>query len=188
MASEGEAIGSAAARLAGDSMAGVWRLDPGRSSVRFRVKHFWGLITVRGSFTKFEGSATIDRAGAISGSMRIDATSVETGHSKRDQHLRTADFFDADNHPTISFSTGQVSPRGDQHVAVDGELTAAGRTRPISFDARVTEVDAEAGRVTVDAEITLDRSEFEMTWSPLRMASSTVVVSIDGELVRAQAI
>jgi polyisoprenoid-binding protein YceI len=165
-------------------MTGVWELDPRRSSVEFRVKHFWGIVTVRGRFTKFQGVATIDGAGAISGSIRIDAASVDTRQPKRDAHLRSADFFDADHHPMISFSTGVVSPRGDDRVAVVGELTAAGRTRPIEFEARIT--DATAERLTAHAEITIDRTELKMTWSPLRTASPTVLVIVQGELVRSR--
>jgi polyisoprenoid-binding protein YceI len=176
------AAAAAAARLRDPAMVGAWELDPQRSSVEFRVRHFWGMVTVRGHFTKFEGAATIDRSGAISGSMRIDAGSVETKQPRRDGHLRSADFFDADNHPTISFSTRTVSPLGDDLVAVVGELTAAGRARPIEFEARIAEATAE--RLIARAEITIDRFGFGMTWSPLRTASPTVLVTVHGELAR----
>jgi len=171
-----------AVRLRDGSMAGVWELDPRRSSVEFHVKHFWGLITVRGHFTKFQGAATIDRSGAISGTMRIDAASVDTKQPKRDAHLGSADFFDADNHPSITFQTRDVSPRGDDQVWVAGDLTAAGRTRPIEFETRVTAATAE--RLTARAEITIDRTEFGMTWSPMHTASPQVLVIVQGELAR----
>ncbi len=171
-----------AARLRDGSASGVWELDPRRSSVEFRVKHFWGMVTVRGQFTSFQGAATIDPSGVISGTMRIDAASVESRQARRDAHLRSADFFHADDHPTISFQTRQVSPRDDDRVRVVGDLTAAGRTRPIEFEARVT--DATADRLRAVAEITIDRTEFGMTWSPMGMTSSEVLVVVQGELAR----
>jgi polyisoprenoid-binding protein YceI len=177
----GGVVSPLATLLADGSAVGTWELDPESSSVAFEVKHFWGLITVRGRFTHVEGSLNVDPAGSITGTMRIDAASVTTGNRKRDEHLRSADFFDAANHAWISFSGRQVTPSPSGAV-VAGELTAAGRTQPVEFTADLG--DATSGRVTVEALIPIDRTAFGMTWSPLGMASAHVLVVVHAELVR----
>jgi polyisoprenoid-binding protein YceI len=75
-----------------------WVADPRRSTVEFRVKHFWGLRTVAGRFTRFDGTYTDEVEGATV-ELDIDATSVETGNRQRDRHLRGTDFFNAEEHP-----------------------------------------------------------------------------------------
>ena len=84
--------------------AGEWTLDPDKSSAEFAVKHFWGLITVRGHFNAIEGELSIDPAGAVAGELRINAASVDTGNKQRDKHLRSADFFGADEHPQVVYT------------------------------------------------------------------------------------
>src|SRR5271170_3419766 len=78
---------------------GTWSLDPAGSTVDFHVKHFWGVITVHGHFDQIDGQGTVDEAGGISGELRIGAVSLSTKNAKRDQHLRSAEFFDAEHHP-----------------------------------------------------------------------------------------
>jgi polyisoprenoid-binding protein YceI len=176
---------AAADRLRDGSATGSWVLDTARSGVRFRVKHFWGMVTVRGHFTRFEGEATVHPTGAIRGEMRIDASSVDTKNSRRDAHVRSAEFFDAENHPFITFSTRDVIAQDEDRLRVVGDLAAAGRTGAIEFEARV--IDSTDERVVAEAEITMDRTRFGMTWSPMGMASATVRVTVRGELVRAPA-
>jgi polyisoprenoid-binding protein YceI len=78
--------------------AGEWALDPDNSRAEFAVKHFWGLVTVRGHFNEIAGELSIDPAGAVAGELRIDAASLDTGNKQRDKHLRSADFFGAEEH------------------------------------------------------------------------------------------
>src|SRR6516225_6440170 len=77
---------------------GQWELDPAASTVEFRVKHFWGAITVHGRFHKLSGSGTVDEDGTIAGQLRIDTNSLSTNNKQRDKHLLSSDFFDADHH------------------------------------------------------------------------------------------
>jgi polyisoprenoid-binding protein YceI len=158
------------------SAAGSWELDPRASSVGFEVKHFWGMVTVRGRFTGFEGNLAVDRTGTASGTMRIDAASVTTGNGMRDKHLRAEEFFDVAHHPLISFSGSAAGPE------VTGDLTVAGRSRPIRFTADLGDVTAD--RVLVDARISVDRTDWGMTWSPMGTASARVLVIVHAELVR----
>src|SRR5580693_7410817 len=81
---------------------GVWSLDAGRSTVGFRIKNFWGLANVNGRFPEVNGDGQITGKGAIFGRLDIQVASLHTGIGKRDEHLRSADFFDADRYPDIS--------------------------------------------------------------------------------------
>ena len=175
----------AATALAGPSR---WTLDPARSSVTLRHKTLWGLSTVRGSFGELGGQAEIGADGSARGRLEIGAASLDTGNAKRDKHLRSADFFNADAHPHIvavlqraglGASTGHT---GDQ-VSVSGQLTAAGVTRPLTFTATLAEVTESA--VTVRAEAEVDRAQFGMTWNQLGMLRGPATVSVLARFTRA---
>lgn len=160
------------------STASTWELDATQSTFEFRVKHFWGLMTVRGYFRQVEGQAEVDASGAISATVRIDAASLDTKQQQRDKHLRSADFFHVEKHPTVAFTARKVTTQSADRLRVEGDLTAAGHTQPLAFEARLTPA---GDRMIVEADVTVDRTAFGMTWSPLGMASSTALL-----VVRAQ--
>jgi polyisoprenoid-binding protein YceI len=163
---------------------GVWEVDPGASLLEFRVKHFWGAMTVRGRLGAVSGRIEVAAAGAVSGTIQADAASVDTGNASRDKHLRSADFFDVAHHPAVVFSLDQLMPIGNDTVRTTGVLTAGGRSQSITFEARLT--DASAALVTVDGEVSVNRrDDFGMTWSPLGMASPAAVLVIHATLVKA---
>ena len=110
-----------------DTLVGRWELDPQRSSVEFRVGHFWGLATVKGHFDDYEGRLDLGADPAIE--LTIDAASVQTGNPKRDQHLRSAPFFDAENHPSVQFVSDSVVLQGDTLSVRGGCSPATGRSR-----------------------------------------------------------
>jgi len=112
---------------------GTWTVDPSHSSINFSVRHL-GIAKVRGSFAEFSGSLTSDGS-TFSGTGAIAAASVDTGDAQRDEHLRSADFFNAETHPTIVFA---VAGAGAATGSVRGELTINGVTRTV-------ELEAEAG-------------------------------------------
>ena len=113
-------------------------------------------------------------AGEVSGIITVAAGSINTKNPVRDKHLRSADFFDVATHPDISFAVDDVSP-GDEGVRVTGRLTIRGRTRPASFDARVSSADDE---VWLDGELQVNRADYGMTWNRMGIASmeNTIVV------------
>src|SRR5215469_14325455 len=86
-----------------------WHLDPAASSARFRVPHFWGLVGVKGHFRKVAGWLELDHDGNGRLELTIDAASLTTRNPWRDRHLRSADFFDADLHPQVRFTSTRVS-------------------------------------------------------------------------------
>jgi polyisoprenoid-binding protein YceI len=153
--------------------AGTWVLDPAASRFEFQVKHFWGLMTVQGYFQQAEGQAEVDASGSVSATLRIDAASIESKQKQRDKHLRSADFFHVEQHPNVTFSTKKVSVLAADRLQVEGELTAAGHSEPVAFEAHLT---PSGDTVVVDAQVRVDRTLFGMTWSPMGMASSTALL------------
>jgi polyisoprenoid-binding protein YceI len=153
-------------RLSANALANTsWELDPANSSFEFRVRHFWGLTTVTGHFDRFDGSLEIDGEGNWQMSLTIDAASLDTGHEKRDTHLRSAEFFAAEEHPAVRFTSTSVTEAGEGRLHVTGDLEAAGKRIPLTFDATVR--DVEGGRLEIEATAIADHRELGMTWSPL---------------------
>jgi polyisoprenoid-binding protein YceI len=145
------------------TFTGSWKLDPGHTSIVFITKAMW-VLTVRGAFTATEGSGTVGADGSVSGSIVIDAASVDTKKKKRDDHLRTADFFEVDAHPTITFSLTEAHPKGAGKVDLAGTLTIRGTTRPVTLAADVSSTD---GSAIVATEFDIDRSEWGLKWAKL---------------------
>ena len=114
----------------------TWTADPAHSSVEFAVKHLV-VSTVKGTFGKF--SARIATTDGILSAIEadIDPASIDTGIDQRDQHLRSADFFDVATFPTMKFVSTGVTPKGEGEYAVDGLLTMHGETKPVTFQVEV---------------------------------------------------
>jgi polyisoprenoid-binding protein YceI len=140
---------------------GVWNIDPARSEVGFAVKAMYGLQTVRGVFAAYDGRLTVT-AGGASGELTIDAASLDTGNQKRDRHLRSADFFDAERHPQIVFTTTAVGGR-------DRGLTLSGALRIGSACLRVEiPVDVERtadGAIRLRGGTTISRAAVGIDWN-----------------------
>jgi polyisoprenoid-binding protein YceI len=161
--------------LLGDgTLTGSWTLDPVRSEVRLESRHTWGLLPVHGVFGQVTGNGTVTEAGQVTGTLTVGAGSIDTKGKARDKDLRSAKLFDIANHPDITYSVDGMQPASGG-VRVSGNLTVRDRTRPLSFDAKVT---ATAGEVQLDAEVPVNRGDFGLTFSPLRMASlhNTIVI------------
>ena len=112
-------------------VVGTWDIDPVHSDVSFTVRHMM-VSKVRGRLGTFSGE--IVTAPQFTDSVvtaSVDASSVDTGNAQRDGHIRTADFFEVENHPTWSFRSTAIRPDGDDY-ALDGELTIKGVTRPVT--------------------------------------------------------
>ena len=161
---------------------GRWTLDPAGSSAEFHAKQFWGAITVHGHFERLEGEGTVAPDGTVSGVVRLDAASLTTKNNKRDKHLRSADFFDTRAPPERHHHCHPPQPGPRRALAGDVRLEAAGRSQPIRPVIRVVGVDSTS--VTLRADVTVDRTEFGMTWSPLGMAAHEAGVVITTRFVR----
>jgi polyisoprenoid-binding protein YceI len=142
--------------------AGTWDIDPVHSDVSFSVRHMM-VSKVRGRFGSFSGQiVTGEDVTGSSVSATIDATSIDTNNEQRDNHIRSADFFDVANHPTWTFSsTGVRADDGD--LVLDGELTIKGVTRPVTLSLQVEGFgpDAYGGtRAGFSAATTINRADF----------------------------
>jgi polyisoprenoid-binding protein YceI len=166
--------------LKGGTLTGEWVLDPRNSSVRLKSKSM-GVIPVKGIFREVSGSGTVSPDGTAAGTVLVAAASIDTQNTRRDTHLRSADFFDSDNHPDISFTADDIRPSG-QGAAVTGSLTVRGRTRPMSFDAAAS-VPGD-GEVWLDAEVRVHRADFGITWNVLGMVSQISTLAIHAVFTR----
>lgn len=157
-----------------------WTADPSRTTVEFEVEHLWGLHTVRGRFRSFDGAYMVGPGGSRI-ELTIDAGSVDTGCPARDNHLRSADFFGADEHPLVRFTSTRVTGLRSGRAHVSGELEAAGRRVPLAFDASVRLID---GDLELDATTTVDQSRFGMSDGPFRNVRGPTTLRVRTRLVR----
>ena len=156
--------------------AGNWKLLPDRSTVTFRNKTLWGLATVTGRFTEFTGEGS---AGAgVSGRVVIAAASVRTGIGKRDNHLRSADFFDVETHPAITVQVTGLEP-SDDSLRLTTVLTVRGVSKPVELPVDAEVLDDGALRLSGRCEV--QRDDFGVSGDLLGMVGPTTVLS--GELV-----
>jgi polyisoprenoid-binding protein YceI len=114
-------------------VAGTWAIDPVHSEVGFTVRHMM-VSKVRGRFTRFDGQF-VTGADPLESSVTatIELSSIDTGNADRDDHIRSADFFEVDAHQVMTYRSTGVRPAGDGYV-LDGELTLKGVTKPVSLD------------------------------------------------------
>src|SRR5689334_12225223 len=167
--------------LAGDgTLTGSWTLDPDRSEVRLQTRHTWGLRPLHGVFRQVSGNGTVTAAGQVTGTLTVAAGSIDTKNKMRDKDLRSAKVFDTASHPDITYTVDGIQPAGGG-VRVTGSLTVRGRTRPLAFDATVS---AAASEVRLDAEVPVNRADFGLTYSPLRMASLDNTITVHAVFTR----
>jgi polyisoprenoid-binding protein YceI len=181
MASTGQLTSPALrALLEEGTLAGSWQLDPARTEVALKTRHTWGLRPLHGVFRRVSGSGTVTAAGGVSGTITVAAESIDTKNPVRDRHLRSADFFHIAAHPDITFTVDGVGP-ADGGVTVSGSLTVRGRTRPWSFDARVSSAE---GEVWIDGELQINRADFGLTWNWIGIASMDNTIAIHAVFTR----
>jgi polyisoprenoid-binding protein YceI len=160
-----------------------WELDPAATTAAFSHKTFWGLATVRGTFRQVAGSGEILADGTGRGRLEIAAASLDTKNRQRDNHLRSADFFNAAEHPQVIIDIASATRQNSDSVQLTGTLTVAGTARPLTATARVSEVTGQA--VTLTAEADIDRADFGMTWNRGGMLKAPARVTIAAKFVRA---
>lgn len=165
--------------------AGRWALDAGGSSIALQHVGFWGLATIKGTFTRFSGEGEVLADGSAHGTLTVDAASVDTGIRKRDAHLQAADFFDVANHPSFVFKANQVTANGPASAEVIGELTVRGRTRSLSFTVQAAETSENA--VTLTAEVDIARGDFGMTANPMGLMKPVTTLTIITRFTRVDA-
>ena len=141
---------------------GKWVLDPDRTTIAIHTKAMW-VFPAKGTAKAIEGVGTVDTDGGLSGTLVIDAASIDTKNKKRDAHLRTADFFEVEKYPTIIFvaTSGRLADSGK--LELGGTLTVHGLTRPLAVTA---DFSVAADVATVSTEVAIDRSEWGLSLTP----------------------
>ncbi|HWQ27752.1 MAG TPA: YceI family protein [Dehalococcoidia bacterium] len=146
----------------------TWTIDKSHTSVEFAVRHM-GLATVRGRFRSVDGTVETGPDGAPRAiEARIDAASIDTGDARRDEHLRSADFLDAQRYPTLVFRSTRIAAETGGRYRVDGHLTIRDETRPVSFEVEVTRPVTDPWgylRAGATARGTLNRKDWGLTWN-----------------------
>ena len=156
-----------------------WRIDPAHSSVEFRVKNFWGMATVKGGFSRYHGTLDLGADPAIE--LTVEAGSVDTEHEKRDKHLRSPDFFDAETRPDIRFVSDSAALDGER-LTVRGRLHARGTSIPLSLEATLRRTAKD--ELELEAVTEADRRQLGMTWNLLGTVGTTSTLTVKGRLVR----
>jgi polyisoprenoid-binding protein YceI len=149
-------------------LTGTWEIDPLHSTVGFAVKHAM-VSTTRGHFAGFSGGATIDADNPeLSTSwLEIDATTVNTGNEQRDGHLRSPDFWDAENNPKITYKSTSAKLDGD-NLVTNGDLTVKGITHPVEITWEFGGIAKDPYGTTkagFDGEASIKRSDWGLTWN-----------------------
>lgn len=148
--------------------AGTWTIDAAHSSVEVIARHLM-LAKVRGRFGSYEGEIVVGDTPEDSGvEVTIDAASIDTGEAKRDEHLRSPDFLDVEDHPTLTFRSTEARRTGERTLEVDGDLTIRGVARPVTLDVEylgVTQDPWGNTRAAFSATTEINREEFGITWN-----------------------
>jgi polyisoprenoid-binding protein YceI len=163
--------------LSNQQAVGTWTLDENLSSFAFKNKTMWGLMNVKGSFTKFSGEGRVDAGGQVSGRVDVKAQTVTTGIKQRDNHLRSADFFDAEHYPDITVTVSGVEPVGGGEVNVRAEMSIRGNTIALPLRAKVEVLDDGAVRVTTTS--TVDREQLGVSGNVIGMLPKTTTLLAD---------
>ena len=181
MSESGQTTSSALQELLRDGkLAGSWTLDAARSEIGLKSKSMWGMMPVKGVFREVTGTGTVSAAGDATGTITVAAKSIDTKNKKRDEHLRSADFFDVARTPDITFAAEQITPSAEG-VTVSGTLTVRDRTHPVSFAARVSGDEAQ---VVLDGETEVNRADFGLTWNQLGMTSMNNTITVHAVFTR----
>jgi polyisoprenoid-binding protein YceI len=154
-----------------------WTIDSSHSAIDFKVRHM-GIASVKGQFTEFEGVAVSEGRTLKNVEATIKAASVSTNDDKRDAHLRSADFFDVERYPEITFKSTKVEPQGQDRYRVTGDLTMRGQTHPVTFEVEAGEaINDPFGLVRAAANVRgkLNRTTWSLKWNQVLEAGSLLV-------------
>ena len=174
------------------AQTGTWQIDPAHSAAQFAVKHMM-VSTVRGQFNKMSGTLQWDGKtfGTASAEITIDAASIDTREPNRDNHLKSPDFFDVANYPTITFKSTKIDQVAPGKLKMSGMLTMRGVSKPVVFDVEgptpvVKDMQGNF-RAGASATTTINRKDFGVSWSRTLdggglVVSDEVTITVDVEI------
>ena len=157
--------------------AGTWTVDADQSTVAVKSKSFWGVMPVKGRFTEFSGDGQVTAPQTVSGHIDIKAASLRTGIGKRDAHLHSADFFEAEKFPDINVVVTAADVIDSDTVGLHAELTIKGTTKPLTLKAKVTPVGD--GTMRLATEATVNRQDFGVDGNIMGMIGDNATISGD---------
>lgn len=172
---------------------GTYTVDPAHSQIGFKVRHLV-VSKVRGSFGRFDATLTVaDEPLASAVDVTVQLASIDTGDDARDGHLRSADFFDVEQHPTMTYRSTAVREVGDGRFEVDGELTVLGVTKPLTLQATFEGAAKDPWgntKVAFSATGKVNREAYGITWNQALESGGVLVgkdieVEIDAQFVQA---
>lgn len=173
----------------------TWSIDPAHSHVEFAVRHLM-ISTVKGRFAEFTGTVEVDPADLATARLgvTINTASLDTRTTDRDNHLRSADFFDVANHPTLTYVSRRVERNGDSYLVI-GDLTIRGVTREVPLAVALTGQAKDPWgnqKMAFEATAKINRTDFGLTWNAALEAGGVLVgeevkISIDVQLLAAAA-
>ncbi|HXS98792.1 MAG TPA: YceI family protein [Candidatus Limnocylindrales bacterium] len=177
------------------STATTWNLDPVHSTAEFKVKHMM-ISHVKGYFTGLSGVLTLDPSHIENSRVEasIDATTVNTREPQRDTHLKSADFFDVEQFPTLTFRSSSIKRTGDDELEMTGELSIHGVTRPATFKVEGPTPEGKDPwgntRIGLSAVTKINRKDFGLTWNAALetggiLVGEDVTISLDLQFVKA---
>lgn len=174
--------------------ASTWQIDPAHSSASFSIRHMM-ISNVRGEFGKVTGSVNWDEADVTKSTAEatIDTTTINTHEPKRDQHLKSPDFFDVAKYPTITFKSKSVKKAGADRLTITGDLTMHGVTKPVTLEATYTNDELKDPwgntRRGASARTKLNRKDFDLKWNQTLESGGVLVgdevdITLDLELIK----
>jgi polyisoprenoid-binding protein YceI len=180
--------------LPGAALAATWTIDPEHSSIGFKVRHLM-VSNVRGNFDKFSGTIEADDKDITKSRVQvsIDTASINTNVKKRDDHLRSADFFDVAKYPAMTFVSKKVAKAGNDRLKVTGDLTLHGVTKEVVLDVEGPSMETRDPwgniRRGATATTTINRKDFGLTWNMALETGGVVVgeevtITLEVELIR----
>ena len=173
----------------------TWSIDPAHSVAEFKVKHMM-ISNVKGQFAKVTGKLTLDESSLEKSHVEtsVDASSIETRDPQRDAHLNSADFFDVEKFPTLSFKSGKIKVVRNGELSVEGDLTIRGVTRKVVFDVEGPTPPAKDPwgntRIAISATTKINRKDFGLAWNAALetggiLVGEEVTITLDAEFVKA---
>ena len=173
----------------------TWKIDPAHSAAEFKVKHMM-ISNVKGKFTGITGALALDQADVTGSSIlaTIPIASLSTGDEQRDGHLKSPDFFNAEQHPEMIFKSTKVAVTEPGELAVTGDLTIHGVTQPVTFAVEGPSAPGKDPwgntRIGLSATAKINRKDFGLTWNAALETGGVLVgedisITLDVEFIQA---
>ena len=173
----------------------TWKIEPAHSAAEFKVKHMM-ISNVKGTFTGLDGVLNQDHSDPASSSVQatVDVSTLSTGDPQRDGHLKSADFFEIEKFPTMTFKSTSVRTKGEGEYSVTGDLTLHGVTKPVTFAVEGPSAPSKDPwgniRIGLSATTKINRKDFGLAWNAALetggiLVGEDVTITLDVQFIKA---